>query len=57
LAADDDLKSYAERERLTIHTARFHLRRALEWTGARTQAELVRLAVRLLRDVALSRHD
>jgi GAF domain-containing protein len=54
LAADDDLKSYAEREGVTIHTARFHLRTALARTGARTQAELVRLAVRLLRDFALA---
>jgi PAS domain-containing protein len=53
LAADDDLKSYAEREGVTIHTARFHLRTALARTGARTQAELVRVAVRLLRDFAL----
>jgi PAS domain-containing protein len=54
LAADDDLKSYAEREGVTIHTARFHLRTALARTGARTQAELVRLTVRLLRDFALA---
>lgn len=53
LAADDDLKSFAEREGVTIHTARFHLRTALARTGARTQSELVRLAVRLLRDFAL----
>jgi hypothetical protein len=54
LAADDDLKSFAESEGVTIHTARFHLRTALARTGARTQAELVRLAVRLLRDFALA---
>jgi hypothetical protein len=53
LASDGDLKSFAEREGITIHTARFHLRIALERTGARTQAELVRLAVRLLRDFGL----
>lgn len=53
LAAEDDLKSFAEREKITIHTARFHLRTALARTGARTQAELVRIAVRLLRDFAL----
>lgn len=52
LAADDDLKSFAEREGVTIHTARFHLRTALARTGARSQVGLVRLAVRLLRDVA-----
>ena len=54
LAADDDLKSFAAREGITIHTARFHLRTALARTGARTQAELVRLAVRLIRDFALA---
>lgn len=54
LAADDDLKSFAEREGVTIHTARFHLHTALARTGARTQAELMRLAVRLLRDFALA---
>ena len=53
LAGDDDLKSYAEREGVTIYTARFHLRTAMTRTGARTQAELVRIAVRLLRDFAL----
>jgi PAS domain-containing protein len=54
LAGADDLQSFAEREGITIHTARFHLRTALQRTGARTQAELVRLAMRLLRDVALA---
>jgi DNA-binding CsgD family transcriptional regulator len=53
LAADDDLKSFAEREGVTIHTARFHLRTAMARTGARSQAEVVRIAVRMLRDVAL----
>ncbi|MBN9217223.1 MAG: hypothetical protein J0I79_04670 [Mesorhizobium sp.] len=54
LAMDDDLKSFAEREGVTIHTARFHLHTALAKTGARTQVELVRLAMRILRDIALS---
>lgn len=54
LAADDDLKSFAEREGVTIHTARFHLHTALSRTGARTQVELVRLAIRLLRDFVLA---
>ena len=53
LAGDHDLRSFAETEGVTIHTARFHLRTALSRTGARTQAELVRLAVRLLRDIDL----
>jgi hypothetical protein len=41
------------REGVTIHTARFHLRTALTRTGTKTQADLVRSAVRLLRDMAL----
>ena len=53
LAAVDDLKSYAEREGVTIHTARFHLRTALARTGTRTQAQLVRLAVRLLAEIRI----
>lgn len=52
LAAEDDLKSYAERNDITIHTARFHLRTALTRTGARTQSELMRMVVPLLRDFA-----
>jgi DNA-binding CsgD family transcriptional regulator len=55
LAGDDDLKSFAGRQGVTIHTARFHLRTALARTGCRTQAELVRLVVGLLRDVRLRR--
>ena len=53
LAADDDLKAFAAREGVTIHTARFHLRTALTRTGTKTQSDLVRSAVRLLRDMAL----
>jgi DNA-binding CsgD family transcriptional regulator/PAS domain-containing protein len=51
LADHDDLRSFTAREGITIHTTRFHLRTALARTGARSQAELVRLAVRLLRDL------
>lgn len=54
LAADHDLKTFAESEGVTIHTARFHLRSALSRTGTKTQAEVVRIAVRLLRDFALA---
>jgi DNA-binding CsgD family transcriptional regulator len=53
LAGDDDLQSYAERERISINTVRFHLRSALAQTQTRTQAELVGVVVRLLRDIAL----
>lgn len=56
LASDDDLKSFAERQGITIHTARFHLRTALARTGARTQSELVRLVIRILRDFSLGEH-
>jgi DNA-binding CsgD family transcriptional regulator len=53
LAGNDDLKSFAEREGVTIHTVRYHLRTALARTGMRTQAELVRLAVRHIHDLGL----
>jgi DNA-binding CsgD family transcriptional regulator len=53
LAADDTLQSFAEREGITINTARFHLHAALARTQTRSQMELVRLVVRLLRDLAL----
>jgi len=53
LAGDHDLKSFAEARDVTIHTARFHLYTALSRTGSRSQAELVRKVVRLLRDLAL----
>ena len=51
LASGHDLKSFAESRSVTIHTARFHLRTALERTGAGTQAGLVKLVVRLLTDL------
>lgn len=54
LAGGSDLKGFAAAEDVTIHTARFHLRSALVRTGTRTQADLVRVAVRLLRDLALA---
>ncbi|MGZ5828839.1 MAG: hypothetical protein ACXWJW_09885 [Xanthobacteraceae bacterium] len=57
LAADEDLQSFSEREGVTIHTARFHLRTALTRTGTRSQASLVRAAVRLLRDLSLNDSD
>ena len=57
LAGDADLRTFAEREGITIHTARFHLRTALARTGARTQAELVRMAVRLLKDLGARRAE
>ena len=55
LAADDDLKRASPRGRGSPSTPPgSHLRTALARTGARTQAELVRMVVRLLRDFALA---
>ncbi len=51
LAAGHDLRSFAAAQAVTIHTARFHLRTALARTGSRTQADLVRVVVSLLRDL------
>jgi hypothetical protein len=55
LAAAENLQSFAEREGITIHTVRYHLRTALARTDTRSQSDLVRLAVRLLRDFGLER--
>ena len=55
MAGEEDLQSFSAREGITIHTVRYHLRTALMRTGTKTQAELVRVAVRLLRDLAISR--
>lgn len=55
LAAGHDLKSFAEAQGVTIHTARFHLRTALARTGATTQAGLTRITVALLRDLLIDR--
>lgn len=57
LVEDEDLKSYAQRNGITIHTVRFHLRTALARTGTRTQSELMRMVVPLLRDFALGRRE
>jgi DNA-binding CsgD family transcriptional regulator len=53
LASNHDLESFAEREGLSIHTVRYHLRTAFARTGTRTQADLVRLAVRHIHDLGL----
>jgi DNA-binding CsgD family transcriptional regulator len=53
LAAGDELKDYAERAGVTLHTARFHLKVAFLRLGVRGQAQLVRLAVRALADLNL----
>jgi DNA-binding CsgD family transcriptional regulator len=53
LAGGHDLKGFARMRGVTIHTARFHLRTALERTGAGNQAGLVKLVVRLLTDLGV----
>jgi len=53
LAGNHDLRSFADREGITIHTVRYHLRTALARTGTRSQVDLVGLAVRHLRDLGL----
>lgn len=55
LASGHDLKDFARMRGVTIHTARFHLRTALERTGAGNQAGLVKLVVRLLADLGFGR--
>ena len=42
-----DVREAAERLRITIETARFHLKRVLRKTGARRQAELIRMMLLL----------
>jgi len=43
ILAGHDLAASAARRRVTLHTARAHLRRLFEKTGTRRQAELMRL--------------
>ncbi|MCJ2126373.1 helix-turn-helix transcriptional regulator [Methylobacterium sp. J-077] len=43
IMAGNDLAASAARRRVTLHTARAHLRRLFEKTGTRRQAELMRL--------------
>jgi DNA-binding CsgD family transcriptional regulator len=56
LAAGEGLKEYAERTGLSLHTARFHLKSVFARMGVRTQAQLVRAAVRALTEFALCRN-
>lgn len=57
LAAGDDLKDYAERAGISLHTVRFHLKGLFAVLGVRSQAQLVRLAVRALAEFGLERDD
>lgn len=43
ILAGNDLAASAARRRITLHTARAHLRRLFEKTGTRRQAALMRL--------------
>jgi DNA-binding CsgD family transcriptional regulator len=51
LVAGEELKDYAERKGITIHTARFHLKSAFSHLGIRSQTQLVALAIRALADL------
>jgi Bacterial regulatory proteins, luxR family len=46
-----DLKDYAERESISINTVKFHLKTAFDRTGSRSQADLVRRALSVLKDL------
>jgi GAF domain-containing protein len=48
-----ELKDHAERERISANTVKFHLKTAFERTGSRSQADLVRRALRILTDLDL----
>jgi DNA-binding CsgD family transcriptional regulator/PAS domain-containing protein len=51
LVAGEELKDYAERKGITIHTARFHLKSAFSQLGIRSQTQLIALAIRALADL------
>jgi DNA-binding CsgD family transcriptional regulator/PAS domain-containing protein len=57
LAAGEDLKEYAERAGISMHTARFHLKRLFATLGVRSQAELVRRMMRALTEFNLARRN
>ncbi|WP_158817166.1 LuxR C-terminal-related transcriptional regulator [Methylocapsa sp. S129] len=51
LAVGEELKDYADRAGLSLHTVRFHLKSTFLRMGVRSQAQLVRLAVRAAADL------
>jgi DNA-binding CsgD family transcriptional regulator len=55
LAAGEDLKHFAERAGISMHTVRFHLKGLFASLGVRTQSQLVRLTVRALAEFSLAR--
>lgn len=53
LLSGDDLASYARRHKMSQNTVKFHLKAAFAITGCRRQADLVRIAGTIVRDLAL----
>ena len=51
LAVGEELKDYADRAGLSLHTVRFHLKSTFLRMGVRSQAQLVRLAIRAMADL------
>ena len=56
LTAGDDLKDYAERAGISLHTARFHLKGVFAALGVRSQAQLIRRTIRALAEFSLGRN-
>jgi GAF domain len=52
-----ELKDYAEREKISINTVKFHLKTAFDRTETRSQAALVRHALLALTDLGPHFHD
>ena len=53
LVRGDDVKTHSARAGIVVATGRFHLRAAFQATGTTREADLVQLAVKLLRDLDL----
>ena len=51
LVSGEDLAGYAGRTGLSVNTVKFHLKAAFAATGTRRQADLVRIATGILRDL------
>ena len=50
LAGGEDMNAYARRTRISLNTAKYHLKAAFVATGASRQSELVRLASAVLQN-------
>jgi hypothetical protein len=46
-----ELKEYAEREGISVNTMKYHLKIAFDRSGARSQVDLVRMAILALSDL------